>query len=574
MNFPSNLSGDWAVRSFVRMAVCWTLAWGGLSCPSHAVAQQSSALSAVYGRGVHAYFAGKSSLAEQHFTQVIQAGSTDPRPYYFRAMVRMRSGRKFEAENDMRVGAGFEARNPGSQQSIGRALQRVQGPDRRTLEAFRRQARLDRLQKNRQQTRQRYEQIERRGPAVLRQAVPVPLEQSVEPPQAPAPVGSGAKAGSATKEGSTTRAGSASKQGSGTREGSEAIAGSGMKPDPDDPFGAPAPVTPEDDPFGAPTPSPEPAVPTQIPTQPAQQPIPQSESAPAADDDPFGEPASPAAKEDDPFGGGAPEESAPVEPAEDDPFGDTAPAPSDDEPDPFGATAEDEVMEEPEESADEAADDPFGEPSPVEDDPFGEPDAPADAEDDPFAEEPDAGSDPPEGDSEPADDAPADETPADDAPADDAPADDDDPFGPLGALSPQPAVNPAGLPATTDASSSPAGQLFFALGQWIGSAGSRSSAAETQFGSDPADFVDQADFELGPSKENQATPAAVELPTEDDPFSVPSDDESLEEKEPLDDDPFADPESATDSASDSSSEDTDSDSTDPFDDDPFGDSDF
>ncbi|MEM9659386.1 MAG: hypothetical protein AAF961_13595, partial [Planctomycetota bacterium] len=39
---------------------------------------------AVYGRGVHEYFAHRMHEADNLLSQVINAGSTDPRAYYFR----------------------------------------------------------------------------------------------------------------------------------------------------------------------------------------------------------------------------------------------------------------------------------------------------------------------------------------------------------------------------------------------------------------------------------------------------------------------------------------------------------
>ncbi len=141
----------------------------------------SSELRASYGRGVHAFFAGDTESAEQLFSVTIESGSTDPRVYYFRAMVRLRTGRQNEAEHDMRTGAALEARNPGNMHAIGKALQRVQGPGRRTLEKFRRDARLDRVQQRRQQSHRRYEQLQQRGPVVLRQQSPILLENLLEP---------------------------------------------------------------------------------------------------------------------------------------------------------------------------------------------------------------------------------------------------------------------------------------------------------------------------------------------------------------------------------------------------------
>jgi len=145
-----------------------------------AIAADSRDLRAIYGRGVHALFAGKLQQAEQYFSQTIAAGSTDPRVYYFRSIVRLRLSRRFEAENDMRIGATLEARNPGYRHAISNALQRVQGSGRATLEKFRRQARLDRAQQLRAQSRNRYEQLKKRSTAVLHQDNPVRLETLME----------------------------------------------------------------------------------------------------------------------------------------------------------------------------------------------------------------------------------------------------------------------------------------------------------------------------------------------------------------------------------------------------------
>ncbi len=157
-----------------------------LCCGNTVVAGDSAAVRDTYGRGVHAFFAGRLQQSEQLFSQVVAAGSQDPRVYYFRAMARLRLGQRVEAEQDMRLGASLEAENPGSQYVVGRSLERVQGTGRRVLENFRRQARLERAQSIRLQSRQRYERLEQRGPAVLHQDQPVPLESLLEQPGSPA----------------------------------------------------------------------------------------------------------------------------------------------------------------------------------------------------------------------------------------------------------------------------------------------------------------------------------------------------------------------------------------------------
>jgi hypothetical protein len=290
-------------RVLVQKAAILAIVSVGLLTTQSVRAQGSSELSATYGRGVHAYFNHQTDLAEEYFSRVIQSGTTDPRVYYFRAMTRMSSNRQEEAKDDMRTGAAFEASDPGNRFAIGRALERVQGPNRRLLESFRQQARIDRLQKRRQQTRQRYEQLERREPVVLRRRKTDSLEEISEPSQGlpgqpDIPV-----------------------------ENPRADAPDQPKLDSpeDDPFGSPAeeadPAATEDDPFGGPS---------DVSDEPAA-----DESDPFGDageeDDLFGEPDSddsesdePAAEEDDPFGDTAEEDEEPVE-EEDDLFGSSTP---------------------------------------------------------------------------------------------------------------------------------------------------------------------------------------------------------------------------------------------------------
>src|SRR5688500_7373763 len=109
-------------RFFVGFLALAAVAW----LPLNASAQPSSEMTEVYGRGVHAYFGGQSDDAEAQFTQVIDAGSRDPRVFYFRAMSRIRAGRQQEAASDMRIGAAHEAVDPGIGSEVSRALSRIQ----------------------------------------------------------------------------------------------------------------------------------------------------------------------------------------------------------------------------------------------------------------------------------------------------------------------------------------------------------------------------------------------------------------------------------------------------------------
>jgi tetratricopeptide (TPR) repeat protein len=142
--------------------------------------QSANSAGMLYSGGVHAYFAGHDEEAEQYLTRAIQSDPNDPRPYYFRAMSRLRRGHDAAARQDMQQGAAVEARAP-DRWGVGSALQRVQGTDRLLLEGYRRRARLDEATRQDERNRARYEQIIRREPEVLRRAVEVPLEELVQP---------------------------------------------------------------------------------------------------------------------------------------------------------------------------------------------------------------------------------------------------------------------------------------------------------------------------------------------------------------------------------------------------------
>ncbi len=251
----------------------------GFVASVRAQAQNSSELTAAYGRGVHAYFANRTDLAEQFFSRVIEAGSTDPRVFYFRAMTLIRSGRPNEAEDDMRMGATLEARDPGNRLAIGKALERVQGPHRILLEGFRQQARLERLEQRQRQTLDRYEQLRLREPDVLRREIPVPLEDLVEP---------SLKLPEGTGETSTSETAAPTEV---TSDPAPAKPVPPPEPADDDPFGTAAPA--EDDIFSKP---PQPPAESESLEVPTESPVP-------AEGDPFSKPkpAEEPVDEDDPF---------------------------------------------------------------------------------------------------------------------------------------------------------------------------------------------------------------------------------------------------------------------------------
>lgn len=132
-------------------------------------------LAATYGAGVHSYFAGDYARSYDDLSAVIQAGSEDPRPRYFRGLAALQLGRLDEAEADFAEGAELEARGTGAG-PVGRALERVQGCDRLRLERHRVRARVVRLQEDRAAAQRRYSEIEEAQSDVLRRWRPVPAE--------------------------------------------------------------------------------------------------------------------------------------------------------------------------------------------------------------------------------------------------------------------------------------------------------------------------------------------------------------------------------------------------------------
>src|SRR5262245_48162143 len=90
------------------------LLWGLLSCACASVltteAAEPNLNGTPYGRGVNAYFSGDLATAESSFSEAIGVDPQDPRPFYFRALCRLRAGLREEARDDFLVAATLEAR--------------------------------------------------------------------------------------------------------------------------------------------------------------------------------------------------------------------------------------------------------------------------------------------------------------------------------------------------------------------------------------------------------------------------------------------------------------------------------
>lgn len=125
---------------------CLSMVLSGLSVATGAgvasrLMAQDGALMELYGYGVHRYYAGDYAEAQNVLNMVIDAGSEDPRPHYFRGLVQYQQGMQDAAKADFERAAEFEARGKGSS-AISHALQRIQGPARKDIEWARLMARV------------------------------------------------------------------------------------------------------------------------------------------------------------------------------------------------------------------------------------------------------------------------------------------------------------------------------------------------------------------------------------------------------------------------------------------------
>jgi hypothetical protein len=153
-----------------------------LSCLPRCVAAQDAVLLELYGRGVHAYYAGQSHKAIEYLTSAIDAGSRDPRVFYFRGLA-MEKSFCGAGDSDLRYAAELEVADAGDFYAVGRALERIQGHQRLKVERYRTEARLAALQRQQQQRRQRYQDLRRAEPEVTIPVAPRPaLPAPVAPP--------------------------------------------------------------------------------------------------------------------------------------------------------------------------------------------------------------------------------------------------------------------------------------------------------------------------------------------------------------------------------------------------------
>jgi hypothetical protein len=95
---------------------------------------------AAFGQGVHAFFEQDYKAADELLSEAIAAQTHDPRPYYFRGLIRKLNGDSKSGEDDFQAGAEIELSSFGRAFDVDDALERVQGPIRLQIETFRREA--------------------------------------------------------------------------------------------------------------------------------------------------------------------------------------------------------------------------------------------------------------------------------------------------------------------------------------------------------------------------------------------------------------------------------------------------
>lgn len=161
---------DHRLRRFGHVAALAVFAGftcGGLSAQPSV---DSVPTQAVYGSGVHSFFAGQLARSYDDLTNAIEAGSRDPRVYYFRGLAALRMGRTDEAEADFSTGAELELDSKRLMVvDVPRSLERIQGPDRLQLERHRTRARVVVQQRNRRAAENRYRDTQDAQEDVLRE---------------------------------------------------------------------------------------------------------------------------------------------------------------------------------------------------------------------------------------------------------------------------------------------------------------------------------------------------------------------------------------------------------------------
>ncbi len=100
------------------------------------VAKAAGAATA-FDAGTTAYFAGRYTDAERSFATATQADAADARYWYFLGLSRYAQGNTGAADAAFKTGADWESRGKPGRRGVATALESIQGPARRALEAAR-----------------------------------------------------------------------------------------------------------------------------------------------------------------------------------------------------------------------------------------------------------------------------------------------------------------------------------------------------------------------------------------------------------------------------------------------------
>lgn len=167
----SGIRSRWLKRCAAFAAIVSLLSAHAPAWSMPPVLGEDAALARPYGSGVHAYFSGDYQTAYDDLSDAVEAGTEDPRVFYFRGLAARKLGRLDESEADFATASRREADGTGGW-PVSRSLERVQGIDRLALERYRMRARVVAAQQDYVAIQRRYSGIQRRQPEVLRNQHP------------------------------------------------------------------------------------------------------------------------------------------------------------------------------------------------------------------------------------------------------------------------------------------------------------------------------------------------------------------------------------------------------------------
>ena len=103
-------------------------------------AQSNPGAEQLYSSGIHAFNSQRYAEAINSFDQLEAKGSQDPRAFFFRGLAQTRLGDTTAANADYETAAKLELTVAGRSFSVPKALERIQGRERTTIEQHRRAA--------------------------------------------------------------------------------------------------------------------------------------------------------------------------------------------------------------------------------------------------------------------------------------------------------------------------------------------------------------------------------------------------------------------------------------------------